>query len=138
MPCFSKYLGKLSLYLIFTCFKTMFMSLLEQSLPLVYDIFTKYLKHFCVCVCVCVCVCEKTLCGKYATKFSEIDQIKFWINKLLSEDTNMNLFNEEIRKPWLVDSWSFHLLYIMKSITLYSSSDLVWNAFLMHLHRILF
>ena len=32
------------------------MSLLEQSLPLVYDIFTKYLKHFCVYVCVCVCV----------------------------------------------------------------------------------
>ena len=35
----------------------MFMSLLEQSLPLVYDIFTKYLKHLHVCVCVCVCVC---------------------------------------------------------------------------------
>ena len=34
----------------------MFMSLLEQSLPLVYDIFNKYLKHLCVCVCVCVCV----------------------------------------------------------------------------------
>ena len=34
----------------------MFMSLLEQSLPLVYDIFTKYLKHLYVCVCVYVCV----------------------------------------------------------------------------------